>query len=208
MYRKLSITRFFWHLAIFSIFFCCQLMNIFLTQFWTVRLLIHKPQPCLTSTHWTEVRQAGDCCTAHPCSNTQWEKNILVKWLKLCIGLHKRCPDDILILQSYFCWNFLSKSINSQKIFSITVYCQAQLSSRWLLKQCYVCPVARLSNLSKSTLIGLWFNFIRPFNCSILSSVPERLPLLPSFTHWCHSLFGFAQETAKRRKTKKIFFVF
>ena len=45
MYGKLSITRFFWQLAIFSIFFWCRLMNIFLTQFWTVKLLIHKPQP-------------------------------------------------------------------------------------------------------------------------------------------------------------------
>ena len=46
MYRKLLITRFFRHLAIFGIYFCCRLMNIFLTQFWTVKLLIHKPQPC------------------------------------------------------------------------------------------------------------------------------------------------------------------
>ena len=45
MYGKLSITWFFWHLAIFSTFFCCRLMNIFLTQFWTEKLLIHKPQP-------------------------------------------------------------------------------------------------------------------------------------------------------------------
>ena len=44
MYGKLSITRFFWHLAIFRILFGCWLMNIFLTQFWTVKLLIHKPQ--------------------------------------------------------------------------------------------------------------------------------------------------------------------
>ena len=46
MYGKLSITRFFWHLAIFNKFCCCRLMNIFLTQFWTENLLIHKPQPC------------------------------------------------------------------------------------------------------------------------------------------------------------------
>ena len=45
MYRKLSITRFFWHLIIFGILLCCRLLNIFLTQFWTVKLLIHKPQP-------------------------------------------------------------------------------------------------------------------------------------------------------------------
>ena len=45
MYGELSITRFFWHLAIFHILFWCRLMNIFLKQFWTVKLLIHKPQP-------------------------------------------------------------------------------------------------------------------------------------------------------------------
>ena len=47
MYGKLWITRFFWHLAIFGQLFCCRLMNIFLTQFCTVKLLIHKPQPRL-----------------------------------------------------------------------------------------------------------------------------------------------------------------
>ena len=36
---------FFLALSYFRYFFCCQLMNIFLTQFWTVKLLIHKPQP-------------------------------------------------------------------------------------------------------------------------------------------------------------------
>ena len=67
MYGKLSITRFFWHLAIFNICFCCRLMNTFLTQFWTEKLLIHKPQPrpnhntlhCyLTSAGWTLVRSS------------------------------------------------------------------------------------------------------------------------------------------------------
>ena len=43
------ITRFFWRLAIFGIFFCCRLMNMFLTQFWTEKLVIHKPQPRLIS---------------------------------------------------------------------------------------------------------------------------------------------------------------
>ena len=47
MYRKLSITRFFWHLAIFGKLFCCLLIDIFLTQFWTENLIIHKPQPRL-----------------------------------------------------------------------------------------------------------------------------------------------------------------
>ena len=32
MYRKLSITRLFWRLAIFGTIFCCRLMNIFLPQ--------------------------------------------------------------------------------------------------------------------------------------------------------------------------------
>ena len=32
-------------LSYFRYFFCFRLMNIFLTQFWTVKLLIHKPQP-------------------------------------------------------------------------------------------------------------------------------------------------------------------
>ena len=45
MHGKLLITQFFWHLAIFGKLFCCRLMNIFLTQFWTEKLLIHKPQP-------------------------------------------------------------------------------------------------------------------------------------------------------------------
>ena len=45
MYGKLSITLLFWHLAIFLILFWRRLMNIFLTQFWTEKLLIHKPQP-------------------------------------------------------------------------------------------------------------------------------------------------------------------
>ena len=45
MYGKLSITRLFSHLAIFRNLFWCRLMNIFLTQFWTEKLLIHKPQP-------------------------------------------------------------------------------------------------------------------------------------------------------------------
>ena len=31
--------------AIFGTLFCCRLINIFLTQFWTENLLIHKPQP-------------------------------------------------------------------------------------------------------------------------------------------------------------------
>ena len=44
MYGNLSIT-FFLHLAIFGTFFCCQLMNIFLTQFWAGNLLVHKPTP-------------------------------------------------------------------------------------------------------------------------------------------------------------------
>ena len=35
------------HIAIFGNFCCCRLMNIFLTQLWTVNLLIHKPQPRL-----------------------------------------------------------------------------------------------------------------------------------------------------------------
>ena len=33
------------HLAIFRILFWCRLMNIFLTQLLTEKLLIHKPQP-------------------------------------------------------------------------------------------------------------------------------------------------------------------
>ena len=49
MYGKLSITRFFWHLAIFGKLFCCRLMNIFLTQFWTKNLLIHN---LVLSGHW------------------------------------------------------------------------------------------------------------------------------------------------------------
>ena len=36
-------------LSYFWIFFFCRLMNIFLTQFWTVKLLIHKPQPRLNA---------------------------------------------------------------------------------------------------------------------------------------------------------------
>ena len=48
MYGTLSTTWFFWHLAIFYMFFPCRLMNIFLTQFWTVKFLIHKPQPRLS----------------------------------------------------------------------------------------------------------------------------------------------------------------
>ena len=32
-------------LIYFPYFFWCLLMNIFLTQFWTEKLLIHKPQP-------------------------------------------------------------------------------------------------------------------------------------------------------------------
>ena len=32
-------------LSYFLYFFWCQLMNIFLAQFWTEKLLIHKPQP-------------------------------------------------------------------------------------------------------------------------------------------------------------------
>ena len=51
MYRKLSITRFFWQLVIFGIYFCCRLIKIFLTQFWTAKLLIHKPQLCHRKIH-------------------------------------------------------------------------------------------------------------------------------------------------------------
>ena len=36
-------------LSYFQYFFCCRLMNIFLAQFWTVKLLIHKLQPRHTS---------------------------------------------------------------------------------------------------------------------------------------------------------------
>ena len=46
MYGKLSFPRFFWHLAIFGIFFGCRLMSFFLTQFWTEKLLIHNLTPC------------------------------------------------------------------------------------------------------------------------------------------------------------------
>ena len=47
---KISITQYFRHFFQFSIFnttFCCWLMNIILTEFWTVKLLIHKLQPPL-----------------------------------------------------------------------------------------------------------------------------------------------------------------
>ena len=43
MYGKLSFTQYLWHLAFFSTPFCCQLMNIFFTQFWTGKLSVHKP---------------------------------------------------------------------------------------------------------------------------------------------------------------------
>ena len=56
MYGKPLITRIFWHLDIFGNIFCCWLMNIFLTQFWTEKLLIHKPQPrCNLSVTKTQV---------------------------------------------------------------------------------------------------------------------------------------------------------
>ena len=45
MYGKLLITLLIRHLAIFGTIFCCWLVNIFLTQFWAVKFLIHKPQP-------------------------------------------------------------------------------------------------------------------------------------------------------------------
>ena len=52
MYGKLLITHFFWHLVIFVHFFCCPLMNILFTQFWTGKLLVHKP-----TSHHKDVSQ-------------------------------------------------------------------------------------------------------------------------------------------------------
>ena len=46
MYGKLSITRFFWHSAIFCNFFCYQLRNIFFTQFGAVLRLMIDFTPC------------------------------------------------------------------------------------------------------------------------------------------------------------------
>ena len=37
----------YWSHNYFGKILCCRLMIIFLTQFWTVKLLIHKPQPHL-----------------------------------------------------------------------------------------------------------------------------------------------------------------
>ena len=54
---KILITQLFWLFAILGTKFCCQLMNIFLTQFWTVRLLIHKPQ-----TRHILVRKVSEGC--------------------------------------------------------------------------------------------------------------------------------------------------
>ena len=51
-------------LSYFRNLFCCRLMNIFLTQFWTVKLLIHKPQPCLSDMHikkWTVINYLFRC---------------------------------------------------------------------------------------------------------------------------------------------------
>ena len=46
MYGKLSITRFFWHSAIFCNIFCYQLRNIFFTQFGAVLRLMIDFTPC------------------------------------------------------------------------------------------------------------------------------------------------------------------
>ena len=60
-------------------------------------------------------RQAEKCYTAQPYSHYEFslkmvEKTkfpnilIFVKWLKLCIGLCNRCPDDIFMLHAHFYW--------------------------------------------------------------------------------------------------------
>ena len=78
MYGKLLITWFFWNLAIFGKLFCCPLINIFLTQFWTDNLLIHKPQPrrmhSITICQTTKSHQE--------LSTNEWELKLLRTFFK------------------------------------------------------------------------------------------------------------------------------
>ena len=75
---NLLITQLFWHWATFHTLFWCLLMNIFLTQFWTGKLLIHKPQP----RHMHNISEIYQLfCSFH--SVMEWQKNSASKCHKI-----------------------------------------------------------------------------------------------------------------------------
>ena len=98
MCGKISITWFFWHLAIYGKLFFCRLINIFLTQFWTENLLIHKPQPRHTTvTTLTRVTRVTLFTTViqitikRPAYRLDFSKARGGPWCKIVtLGMHRR----------------------------------------------------------------------------------------------------------------------